>query len=100
MDVHRFGLSIWTPPPLCRMDWHGLESLRKICKAHPSAKLACMISPDLVAIGHVNSNSHFGRVLHEMITFSILGCVCSRRVRCAARVSRASRTVYWASIIR
>ena len=32
-----------------------------------------MINADLVAIGHVSGNHHLGRVLHEVITMSILG---------------------------
>ena len=60
--------------PLRRMD--GLEqlsSLRKICKACPCAKLVCVINADLVAIGHVSGNHQLGRVLHEVVTFTVLG---------------------------
>ena len=32
-----------------------------------------MISADLAAIGNVRASHYLGRVLHEVITFSILG---------------------------
>ena len=51
----------------------GLSCLRKICKARPCAKLACVINADLVAIGHVSGSHQLGRVLHEVITICILG---------------------------
>ena len=51
----------------------GLSSLRKICKARSCAKLACMIDADLVAIDHVSGSHRTGRVLHEVITFTVLG---------------------------
>ena len=47
--------------------------MRKICKARPWAKLACLIIAYLVAVGHVSSSHQLGPVLHEVITFSILG---------------------------
>ena len=51
----------------------GLRSLRKIFKARPWAKLACLIIAYLVAVRHVSSSHQLGPVLHEVITFSILG---------------------------
>ena len=50
-----------------------LSSLRMSCMARPWAKLACMIGADIVAIGHVRDSHQLGPVLHEVITFSILG---------------------------
>ena len=51
----------------------GLSSLRKICKARPFAKLACVINTDLVAIIHVSFSRQLSRVVHELINSSILG---------------------------
>ena len=51
----------------------GLSCLCKICKAHLCVNWACMINADLVAIGHVSGSHQLGRVLHEVVTFSILG---------------------------
>ena len=51
----------------------GLDCSCRICKAHPIFKLACMVDADTVAIGHVSGIHQIDPVLHEMITFSILG---------------------------
>ena len=51
----------------------GLSCLRKICKTHLYVNWACVINADLVAIGNVSGSHQLGRVLHEVITFSILG---------------------------
>ena len=49
----------------------GLSSLRMICKAASCDKRLCMI--DHVAIGHVSGSHQLGRVLYEVVAFSILG---------------------------
>ena len=51
----------------------GLSSSRMLCKARSRAKLAWMIDAVLVAIGHVSGSHQLGRVLHEVITFTVLG---------------------------
>ena len=51
----------------------GLSSLRKTCKAASCDKRLCMIDVDLVAIGHVSGSDHLGRVLYEVVTFTVLG---------------------------
>ena len=63
--------------PPRRMD--GLERLsswRMICKAAPCDKRLCMIDADLVAISHVSGSHQLGRVLHEVITFTMLVTQC------------------------
>ena len=50
----------------------GLSCLRKICKAHLFVNWACMINADLMAIGHVSGSHQIGRVLHEVIIFTML----------------------------
>ena len=44
-----------------------------ICKAASCDKRLCMIDVGHVAIGHVRGSHYLLRVLHEVITFSILG---------------------------
>ena len=51
-----------------------------IFKARPCAKLADMISTDTIVIANVRGSHQLGRVLHEMITVSILGHRASRGV--------------------
>ena len=80
MDVLRIGLSTWTRRRRGKMDCDDLSSLRKICKARPCAKLVGVINADTVAIGHVNGSHQLGRVLHEVITISILGDASARVV--------------------
>ena len=71
MNVAPWQQSTWTPPPLCR--WTGwTEQLAHDLQAAPCVKLACMINTDLVAIRHVSISHQLARVLHEMITFSVL----------------------------
>ena len=50
----------------------GLSCLRKICKAHLFVNWACMINADLVAIGHVSGSHQIGRILHDVIIFTML----------------------------
>ena len=50
-----------------------LSSLRKTCKAASFDKRLCMIDADLTAISHVSGSHQLGRVLHEVITFTVLG---------------------------
>ena len=50
----------------------GLSCLRKIFKARPCVNWSCMIDADVVGIGHVSGSRQLGRVLHEVITFTIL----------------------------
>ena len=72
MNVAPWQQSTWTLPPLCR--WTGwTEQLAHDLQAAPCVKLACMINIDLVAICNVSGSHQLGRVLHEMITFSVLG---------------------------
>ena len=51
----------------------GLSCLRKICKAHLFVNWVGVINADLVVILNVSGSHQLGRILHEMITFSILG---------------------------
>ena len=51
----------------------GLSCSSMLCKAHSCAKLAWMIDAVLEAIGYVSGIHQISRVLHEDITFSILG---------------------------
>ena len=51
----------------------GLSCLRKVYKARPFAKLACVTKADLVAISPVSFSRQLSRVLHELINSSILG---------------------------
>ena len=44
-----------------------------MCKAAPFKKLTCTIDTGTAAILLVSGSHQLGRVLHEMITFSILG---------------------------
>ena len=44
-----------------------------ICKAAPCDKWLCTIDADLVAISHVSGSHQLVRVLHEVITFTVLG---------------------------
>ena len=48
------------------------HALRKTFKADSCDKRLCMIDADLVAIGHVSVSHHLGRVLHEVVTFTVL----------------------------
>ena len=47
--------------------------MRKTCKAASFDKRLWTIDADLVAIGHVSGSHQLGRVLHEVITFTVLG---------------------------
>ena len=47
--------------------------MRKTCKAASFDKRLCMINADLVAISNVSGSHQLGRVLHEVITFTVLG---------------------------
>ena len=72
MNVLRLPVHVVSPPR--RMDGLArLSSLRKTCKAASFDKRFCMIDVDHVAIGHVIGSHQLGRVLHEMISFCILG---------------------------
>ena len=44
-----------------------------ICKAAPCDKRLCVIDADLVATRHVSGSHQLGRVLDEVITFTVLG---------------------------
>ena len=44
-----------------------------ICEVRPCAKLACIFDADFMAVGHVSGIFHLGRVMHEVITFTVLG---------------------------
>ena len=54
---------------------------RMICKARSCKKLTGMIDADHVPISHVSGSLQLGRILHEVITFSILGVRFSRHAR-------------------
>ena len=76
MDVLRNGLSTRTLPPPCR--WTGWTEPACAKLAHDLqdeqvSKLLGVISAGHVAIGHVRGSHYLRRVLHEVITFSILG---------------------------
>ena len=60
-------------PPRCNVDWHGLISLRMICKARSCANLVCMIVVGHVPIAHVSGSLQLGHILHEMVIISMLG---------------------------
>ena len=51
----------------------GLSSLRKTCKSASFDERLWMIDADLVAISHVSGSHQLSRVLHEVITFTVLG---------------------------
>ena len=71
MDVRRFGCPRGHAAAV--QDGHdGLSSWRMIGKAALCDKRLCMIDADLVAIGHVSVSHHLGRVLHEVVTFTVL----------------------------
>ena len=65
-----------------------MSSWRMIGNAALCDKRLCMIDADLAAISHVSGSHQLGRVLHEVITFTVLGHrVCSSRLRYAVRLS-------------
>ena len=71
-------LSTWSPDTAAAPhdgleSGDGLSCLRKICKAHLYMDWTCMINADLVVIGNVSGSHQLGPILHEVITFSILG---------------------------
>ena len=51
----------------------GLSSWRMICKAASHDKRLWMIDAGHVAIGSMSSSHQLGRVLHEVVTFTVLG---------------------------
>ena len=51
----------------------GLIVRRMIWKARPCRKLTGMIDADLIPISHVSNSHQLGRVLHEVITFTVGG---------------------------
>ena len=60
----------------CRRRADGLDGLSLLAHDLQGAQvsqLLCMISTDTAAIGKVRGSHHLGRVLHEVITISILG---------------------------
>ena len=73
MEVAPWQLSTWSSPPRCMMDWHGLMSLRMVCKAHSCAVWTGMISTYRMLISHVSDNHQIGRVFLEVITSSTCG---------------------------
>ena len=56
----------------------GLIMLRMIWKARPCQKLTGMIDADHVTISHVNGSHQLGRILHEVIIFTIISARCRR----------------------
>lgn len=56
----------------------GLIMLRMIWKTHPCKKLTGMIDTDHVPISHVSGGHQLGRILHEVIIFSIISARCRR----------------------
>ena len=44
----------------------GLACSRRVIKAAPFEKLACTITTDLAAIGHVSGIHQIGRIMHEV----------------------------------
>ena len=44
----------------------GLASSRRVIKAALFEKLACTITTDLAAIGHVSGSHQLGRIMHEV----------------------------------
>ena len=67
-------MAVYVVSPPRRMDGLArLSSSRKTCKAASFDKRLCMIDVDHVVIGHVIGSHQLGRVLHEMISFCILG---------------------------
>ena len=70
------------------MDW----SFRMMLKASPCKKLIGMMDTDHVPTAHVSGSLQVAFILHELITFSILG----RRSR---HVSRCMSKMYGASNI-
>ena len=73
MDVRRNGLSTWSLPPWCKMDWMDFGSLRMMCKPASCDKRLCMINAILAAISNVHGSHYLCRVLHEVITICIVG---------------------------
>ena len=61
------------------MDWRRTDGLRRMFKAASFKKLACMINADTEAIAHVSGSLQIRRVLHEMITCTMVGHRVSRR---------------------
>ena len=57
---------------------HGLSSLRMICKVRSFATLVGMIDSDLMPIAHVLGSFQLGRILHEVIIFTMLVTRCRR----------------------
>ena len=51
----------------------GLSSWRMICKAASCDKQLCMIDADKEAVGHVSGSHQIRRVLHDVITFTVIG---------------------------
>ena len=51
----------------------GLVSLRMICKAASCDKRLCMIDGGHAAIGNASGIHQLGHVLHEVVTFTVLG---------------------------
>ena len=66
-------MAVHVVSPPRRMDGLArLSSLRMICKAASCDKRLCMIDVGHVAIGNVSGSHQLGRVLHEVVTFTVL----------------------------
>ena len=57
---------------------HGLQAVRMIFKARPCGKLTGTIDADLMLISHVSGSHQFGRILHDVIIFTMLVTRCRR----------------------
>ena len=68
----------WPPRRVGRDDVRWTDQLRMIWKARPCGKLTGMIDYDLVPISHVSGSHHIGRILHEVIIFTMLVTRCRR----------------------
>ena len=71
----------------------GLIVRRMIWKARPCRKLTGMIDADHVPISHVSSSHQIGRILHEVIIFSMISARCRRGgAACSACSQPADRS--------
>ena len=72
---------------------HGLQAVRMICKARPCGKLTGVVDADLIPISHVSGSDQFGRILHEVIIFTMLVTRCRRgSAMCSACTEPVVRT--------